>query len=74
MSVGAQPFDVAAWYRAAYASANWQLVRDEVAQSGGTLVFVKGAGAQTKIRLAAEPGGTKVIVSVGVGEAVGDTF
>ena len=74
LSVDAQPFDVAAWYRAAYASANWQLVRDEVASSGGTLIFVKGAGAQSKIRLIAEPGGTKVVASVGVGEAVGETL
>ena len=43
-------------------------------ESGGTLIFVKGAGAQTKIRLVAEPGGTKVTVSVGVGEAVGETL
>lgn len=74
MSVEAQPFDVAAWYRAAYASANWQTARDEVASGGGTLIFVKGAGAQSKIRLTAEPGGTKITASVGVGEAVGDTF
>jgi hypothetical protein len=74
LSVGAQPFDVAAWYRAAYASANWQLVRDQVASSGGTLIFVKGEGAQSKIRLTAEPGGTKVTASVGVGEPVGETL
>jgi hypothetical protein len=74
LSLEAQPFDVAAWYRAAYASANWQLVRDQVAASGGTLIFVKGEGAQSKIRLTAEPGGTKVTASVGVGEAVGETF
>ncbi len=74
LSMDAQLFDVAAWYRAAYASANWRLVRDQVASSGGTLIFVKGASAQSKIRLIAEPGGTKVISSVGVGEAVGETL
>ncbi len=74
MSVNAQPFDVAAWYRAAYASANWQLVRDEVAESGGMLIFVKGAGAQSKLQLTTEPGGTNITASVGVGEAVGETL
>jgi hypothetical protein len=73
MSVTAQPFDVAAWYRSAYKAANWQLVRDEVVSTGGTLIFVKG-GAQSKIRLTAEPGGTKVTASVGIGEAVGETL
>ncbi len=74
MSVGATPFDVAAWYRAAYAGARWEIVRDEVSDGGGTMIFVKGAGAQTKLRLTAEKGGTKVTASVGVGEAVGETL
>ena len=38
------------------------------------MIFVKGAGAQTKLRLTAEKGGTKVTASVGVGEAVGETL
>jgi hypothetical protein len=74
MTIAATPFDVAAWYRDSYAAANWGVVRDQVGANGGAIIFAKGAGAQSKIRLAAVAGGTTVLASVGVGEAVGETY
>ena len=74
IEVAAPVSDVAQWYRSAYTGASWVLDEGDVSDSGGTMEFSKGSGAQSKVWLEATDDGTLATVSLGIGEPVNETL
>lgn len=67
---------VLAYYKRAYAGANWTQTREEASAGGGrvTLYFAKGAGAESIVVVEPVDAGTRVTGTIGIGAGITETF